>query len=154
MPGVKGRSGRKRKSTAQHKADGSYRADRHADRADQICELSPLKKPEGLSPLQSSLWDAVLNTLPPGLVGTIDAPGMMGLVRWYEVYDRAMRLVEQDATDTIAMKQAKTAWDSFWKCASEFGIGPSNRARLKVPLDPQSDDDPFHSLLSRMSGNN
>jgi hypothetical protein len=100
------------------------------------------------------LWDAVITTLPPGILGSIDTPGMYGLVRWYSMYLRTMSLVEAEPTDMQAMKQAKIAWDSFWRVASEFGIGPSNRARLKVPIDPGSSDDPFQSLLSRLSGLN
>lgn len=155
MPGVKGRSGGKNaKTTAQHKRDGSYRADRHAKRADSSSNLSALRKPAGLSEIQSELWDAVATTLPPGVLGSIDATGMLGLVRWYELYHRTMQTVESNPTDTQAMKQAKTAWDSFWRVASEFGIGPSNRARLKAPVDPGGEDDPFQSLLSRLSGTN
>lgn len=146
MPGVKGRSGRKRKPAAVAKADGSFKEYRHGDRLDVA--PNDLERPEGLTTMQSDLWDAVVQTLPAGVLGKIDSPMLLGLVRWYEVYSRAMSVLESDPSDAAAMKQAGNAWDRFWRTASEFGIGPSNRARLQAPQDTK-EENPFQAILSR-----
>ena len=155
MPGVKGRSGGKnRKPTAALKKEGGYRESRHGGRADAVCNVGNLKKPDNITDMQSELWDAVVETLPKGLLGKIDSPMLLGLVRWYEVYSRAMTILEQDPSDTDAMNQAGKAWDRFWRTASEFGIGPSNRARLQAPPQDTNDENPFHAILSRKASAN
>ena len=62
MVGVPGRSGgRNRKTTAEHKLNGSYRADRHDGRIDGVDAAGDQRKPDDLSPLQVALWGAIVD---------------------------------------------------------------------------------------------
>ena len=151
MVGVQGRSGgRNRKTTAEHKLNGSYRADRHGGRIDGADAAGDPRKPGDLSPLQSSLWDAIVDHLPDGVVGALDSASLMALVRWYGIYADLMSQVEQNPGDTKLMSQATKAWDRFYRLGQDYGLTPNARAQLRaVPSATNDEPDPFKELLLR-----
>lgn len=151
MAGVPGRSGgRNRKTTAEHKLNGSYRSDRHGGRIDGVDAVGDPRKPDDISPLQLSLWDAIVGTLPDGVVGTLDSASLTALVRWYGIYADLMSRVEQDPSDTKLMSQATKAWDRFYRLGQDYGLTPNARAQSRVvPSTTDDEPNPFKELLLR-----
>ncbi|MCP4889311.1 MAG: P27 family phage terminase small subunit [Planctomycetaceae bacterium] len=151
MVGVPGRSGgRNRKTTAEHKLNGSYHPDRHGGRIDGADAAGDPRKPDDLSPLQSSLWDAIVDHLPDGVVGVLDSASLTALVRRYVISADLTSRVEQNLGDTKLMSQATKAWDRFDQLGQDYGLTPNARAQLgAVPSATNDEPDPFKELLLR-----
>jgi hypothetical protein len=148
MPGQKGRSGRKRKPTAQHIADGTYQKCRHENRADNVPADGWPEKPGGLSPMQEKLWDDVTTCLPSQCLGKIDTAGLRDMVRLYGIYCDLISLVEQDPSDSSTVNTMCKVFDRFWKYAQDYGLTAVARSRLDAPIENRDDAmDALHQLL-------
>lgn len=152
MPGVKGRSGRRPKPTAVLKATGGYRKDRHGNRLDTVAAVGKPQKPDGLSPIQSALWDDVVDNLPEGVLGSIDTIGLTCLVDWYGIYCTLMDRVEEDITDLQMQRSASKVWRCFHQIALDYGLTPSSRARLQIPPRQSDTESNFEAIIARMGG--
>jgi P27 family predicted phage terminase small subunit len=142
-------AGRPRKPTAKHKLDGTFRKDRHGDRADVGMDLpgQPIM-PAGLSDDARELWVRVVGQLTRSKVAVeIDTSQLEAMCRWWARYLENERHACEFSHDIEAgdmyEKRAKRAWDAFDKVASRFGLTPADRAKLKLPEDKNQKTDPL-----------
>lgn len=88
-----------------------------------------------------------------GILTEVDGPAFALLCVWWGIARQAAREVRENGClwdkDGLgrerrhpAVMVLKQATEQFQRLASEFGLTPSMRARLKVP-EPTSDDDEF-----------
>lgn len=136
------RRGRPRKPTAAHVLESTYRHDRHGQGAEWVPEGQP-SPPDWLSADARQFWDVIVPQLIAKGVATLaDEASLIGLCDWWAQYlaaSRALRAI--DYADTSAyrlLNQAAVAWKSFAGIASKFGLTPSDRAALRLPLEQPS----------------
>lgn len=161
MPGRKGQrsGGHNAKTTAQHKADGTYQPCRHSERADNAAAIGKPEKPDWLSEQQNAIWDEVVDYLPDGCVGRADTVVLREMVRIYEIYTLSMALWQQMPIDKDARLAATAAWDRFWRIVQDFGGTPVARTRLQSGKSAAAGDedntprgDDPHAVLLQMRG--
>jgi len=148
-------AGRPPKTNAEHKLQGTYRADRHGDRLDEVIAHGIPAKPPGLDPQGSILWDLIVDALPPAAQCLVDSAMLTGACRWWSLwreYDRQLDAGEGDGYRTLMM--ATMAWKNFDKAAAKFGMSPIDRARLKVGHIEEEVDPLIAMLQSRRGSNN
>lgn len=124
------------KSTAALKLHGTYRKDRHGNRADVAFQPGEPEKPADLDADALWLWETVVGNLPPSGRSRIDAPLLWGMARWWSQwrqFDAELKAGEGDPYKVMVM--AAAAWKQFEGCASRFGMSPAARAALKLPAD-------------------
>lgn len=157
MAGRKGQrsGGHNAKTTAQHKADGTFQKCRHAVRLDnEETEGKPVK-PADLNQVQNAVWDEVVRYLPDGCVGRIDTVALREMCRWYDLYANAMSAWECDPLDKDARLAASAAWDRFWRIVQDFGATPVARTRLQLKnTDPNKEQSPMQALLDLAASRN
>ena len=115
----------RKKTAAEHKANGSYKPCRHAGRADLKAPAGRPKLPNDLSAAATKFWRRVVPEIDAGLVGAIDSDNLAAMARWFVCWDEALK-----AGDTLG---AKRAWEPFAKLASRYGLDPQSRQALSVP---------------------
>lgn len=156
MAGIKGRSGRPRKSKELHIAQGTYREDRHGG-GDDAAEVIPIPRMEWVAPSFLTVearkeWER----LTPAMIDTgrlteLDRPAWTML--WIE-YGRMLMVdsangsgfIQQSGGDEFGdnvqsfinaeytiHKDARTAVLSLM---TQFGLTPRSRAGLYTPLEP------------------
>lgn len=121
-------AGRPAKPLAVHRAEGTYRYDRHGSRG-PTTGGEPLRKPDDLRPDASWLWDEVTSLRGPWLCSS-DAAALRALCDAYGLMRACEPRLVADPTD----KAARCAWSAyrgvFTKLAGKFGLTPSDRAKL------------------------
>lgn len=152
------------KSIAQHKAAGTYRADRHAKRAkvevgDGAVALRP---PATLRPELRPLWRKVVRTLEPSWLATADVWLLAGLVEaLYFQRESSDKLVGLGTV--IKTENGDVHKSPFWMIwrqsvevvrtlSSKLGLSPLDRAKLAVAAGGDDDEEPddfLRYLLSR-----
>lgn len=137
MGGI-GSGGHNRKSTEDLLTGGGFRSTRHADRLD--ANQSPPgkpRKPRGLGQYGKQVWDDVVKSLPDSVLGTIDSTVLAEMCRWYQDYRTAESF-------SVRCK----CWDKFHRIALDYGMTPSARAAMRVPL-PDKEANPVIELMNR-----
>lgn len=129
------RSGRPRKPTELHVAEGTYRADRHgAKRAEAQEEqaAAAIRRPSGMTRDEAWLWDLVVTELVRRrVVKEIDAPLLQSMCELWGLYRKAYRAAKKWPLDRDARIAINTYWRAFEVAASRFGLNASDRARLQ-----------------------
>lgn len=132
-------AGRPPKPTALHKLHGTYREDRHGERADSEEELFTgiPDKPHDLGPDADLLWDHVIGQLKAAKVVTgIDSASLEAMCRWWGRYKELDRRIvkeshDDDLCETLELR-ARRSWLAFDRISSRFGMTPADRAKLKT----------------------
>jgi phage terminase small subunit len=74
----------RRKPTAQHKADGTFQASRHARRVDAEGAGGPLgSPPAGMDDVAAELWQQVVELLPEDVLQKLDGATLGEMCGWY-----------------------------------------------------------------------
>ena len=133
------------KSTIAHRRDGTFRAHRHAGRGDVNFDGVP-EKPRGLDRHGQWMWDFITTSSPPGMLARIDTPALLALCRWWTQWVQGMEQLENDAS-WKATCRASMAWKHVERLLSKFGVTPSERCKLQVPLAVDEEEDDLLKVL-------
>lgn len=93
------------------------------------------KKPQDLDSHASWLWVLVVPDVVTWGAGESDAPMLESMCRWWGIYRTLSEKLEdpEQPYDFRAMIGASTAWKMFEKAASQFGLSPVARTKLRTP---------------------
>jgi P27 family predicted phage terminase small subunit len=165
----------KKKPISEHKKQGTYRADRHAQRSHQFAPGASC--PKFLTKTAKAEWNRVAPMLEQA--GLLHEPDTMTLASYcinYAGWREAMAAVKKDGMVIMVESQTRTGrtskpirnpavalMHSFEKAmlasAAKFGLDPYSRSRIDVPIEPEdpeslasmsrrSSNDPFDSDIS------
>ena len=136
------------KTTAEHKQDGTYRKERHANCLDAAANLGRPQRPDWLNESQARLWCEITEFLPPQVLCRLDSDSLSLLMTVHRCLDELRPQVEEDPTD----RDTRIAFCNYldqWKSLSAlFGLSPQHRAKITLP-QPVDDDDPLLNRRSR-----
>jgi len=136
---------RQPKSSDQHRQDGTFRANRHADRLELPSDAP--EPPEGLSEGQLALWRDVCSSIP---VASLDRWALIALVDCWALLEAATEAYKADPAD----KMSRCAWsnccDQFGKLCRSFGLTPLARTAIKKSDPKPEESDPVLAMLSKM----
>jgi len=123
MPGMPGRSGREFRSPLPDSTG------RQLEKTELVesCEYA------------NWLWDAVVEMLPKEKLDTVDTVALEQFAIAYEIGKRNAQQVINDPTDKDAFRQWRDSMNIFRNFCRQFGVGPMDRAAMKLPvkeLDP------------------
>ena len=138
--GLRGPAG---KPIEEHVAGGTYRSDRHAFTVPEATGTP--SKPEGLDGVPGALWDYLIPQLvEAGVTGSLDSTMLAAMCNFYGLYLEARKEAEQAPCDKDARIATVAYWGAFAAIAAKFGLTPSDRLRLKLPVPAEeSDSDDF-----------
>lgn len=133
------------KAVEAHKLDGTYRADRHADRGVELDKIVNIKTPQGLTKEARKMWKMIIPPLcEAGIVSVIDYPALEEAFRCYgtakQCYARAQSLANGDVSeylqnltrmDTNLMNEYLRHMERFDKIMVKFGMTPVERAKIR-----------------------
>lgn len=140
MPGAKGRSGgHNRKSTAAHKAAGTFRNDRHANKADDVegpaMDLTP---PGRLNEGAREVWQRVVETLQDNALRVVDQDALAAYCETVDIHNVIAPQFRADPLDKelrITWKEVSAVMDRLGR---QFGWTPQARAAINVtPPEPE-----------------
>ncbi len=134
-------------STAEHIAKGTFRPNRHADRADVAYPHGAPPEPEHLGEVGRELWRDIVTQTPPEALCEIDWPGLTECCRWYELSDTYHRLLLDDPLEYKVLKACTDASNKFLQYMSKFGLSPVDRARIKISRTAKSAENPMTAIL-------
>lgn len=140
------------KPVSQHKADGTYRADRHSKRARvERKARADLRVPATLPARWRPLWRKVLPTLEASWLAPSDAWQLAGLVEALAMQAEAAAKVAELGTvvKNASGHLVRNPWFGVWRAATEtirtlsakLGLSPLDRARLLAGLDIEDTED-------------
>jgi len=142
MSGVKGRSGgHNRKTLEQLKRTGSFRPGRHAKltKAQAPAPMAAIEKPPYLSTGGAAVWDY----LAPVAVrlGTLTASDATAFGTLCELQATLQTIAKDKDTLPGASIQSEKAYATIaLRYYGQFGLTPTDRARLAVPANEEPDD--------------
>ena len=136
------KKGRPRKPLEKHRADGTFRADRHSRK-----EVKSTGEPYQIGELDEhglDLWNRIVPELVKMKIATaIDSPQLFAMCDWWSEYrkfqtDKRMEKYKRVCSMAAAYKQ-------FATIASKFGLTAVDRASLEI--DKTSASNPFLALI-------
>ena len=134
MPGVKGRSGRKRSAASIAKAQQEKHIPKSSGKP---------RQPRGMKGESLKFWKWVVPQLDEmGILGAADEKALQGLCEWWAAYRAASA-----AGDLKAMSES---WRHFANGCTAFGLTPQARSNLKLP--PKSQSDPLTDYIRSRGG--
>lgn len=129
--------GRPPKPQEDHELHGTLRRDRHGDDTIAFRPEGYAEKPKDLGEHGAWLWDFIIGDLHRERVACrIDTVKLAAACEWYDRYRRwgaaldALDVHDKQAgglTNRVAM-----AWNKFDSLASEFGLSPVARMRMRM----------------------
>lgn len=149
--------GRPRKSAEEHKANGTYRPNRHGPLPPPAAPPEPVEpppaKPAGLSDDVSRKWDEVTKAL-AHLIRPRDAGLLLELSRWLARSDTLAGALDKRKPGAKGFGQLLTAaaitTDKLLALSQRFGLTPGDRAKLKIaPPTNQAAPTPAPKVASR-----
>ena len=153
MPGVPGRSGRRGKLTAQHIAEGTYRADRHGERVELAIGSSKPRPMLLLGKDEQELWDMVTGGLPEHVLHEIESPTLTMLVALWSQWKRLWELWQADPLDRELRKSTLEIGAQAQRMFSQFGMSPADRSRIKAAQEKKkSPADAIKEMLEAKLG--
>lgn len=159
--------GRKPKPTAVKERSGALRKNpQRRNEYEPRPTLGAPRKPSMVAadPIASNEWDSLCEWLDDmGILAKADRSLMIHYVTTYSEWRKYFVIVRDygvsvptatgGVTTSPETHQYNKLSDRLLKLLVELGLTPSARSRLKA-TDVKDDDDPFASLVSRLSGNN
>lgn len=146
--------GRPAKSVAQHKLDGTYRADRHANTLAADALKKAPKPPAHLSKQEASAWKRITaNLVEIGVLCPIDLPQIeryFEIRRNYEIardgLEKMGLLIVQEGSQGQTREITNPMFGIMMEChrrmleiEEKYGFSPTGRR--KITIDPSSDAD-------------
>lgn len=123
----------RRKSRAEHRAEGSYRPSRHG--SDASAPPQAPSKPRGLGAEQAKLWDELTGLLSDRLRPEDGAILLIG-VRWLCTWREASAALEGMAVGTLeyarTLSAVSIASQRFETIAKKLGMSPSDRETMSL----------------------
>jgi P27 family predicted phage terminase small subunit len=140
------RSGRPGKSAEQHKAQGTYRASRHAKNTGLPIDGEP-KKPRGLSKDERWLWDQVMQAYAgKNVLVELDTALLQSAAELWSLYRASLKEAKKNPCDKICRVAVISYWATFERAASRLGLDPAARARLLIDASDALKNDPISPL--------
>ena len=142
-------SGHRKIPTAILKVEGTYREDRHGNRANEPTPTGHPEMPLTLSPAAKRHWKKVVPLLVKmGVAKTVDSAALAGMCEAWSMYQDIHRYYRRATVeDRLALVTKLIAARKDWGVqAGMFGMTPSDRARLQVERNEDVDD--FDRLLA------
>lgn len=151
-------AGRPPKSTNLLIKQGTYRKDRHGDRADihsNALAQSP-KHPDNLNDVGMHLWYLVCEeSIAMGTMAAIDMVSLQAACVFYMqfkeleeiVAEKGLMITIQDKhgnpiiLENPASKAMRATWDSCSRILAHFGFTPASRAKLKITPKQEEGDE-------------
>lgn len=143
--------GRKPKTTAAHKRDGTARKVRHADIVPESSFADATREaPVELSAEAALIWHATIAALPSDQIKQADVNQLAGMCHWYAEFQKVNAAAAEfevfDPAYYRLMTLAAIAWKHFAAASSRFGMTPVDRARMKIAIETKTEDDALESL--------
>lgn len=138
------------KPTGDHERDGTFRKDRHEDRADSLYPKGPPSQPEGLDGHARWLWSLVVENVPGRVISPADAAELLMLCVWWSQFRTLSDDLENETNaekrlfvlNQLAMSSKRVA-DGL----KHFGMHPAARTAIKVGGKPAKGQGAFAVLL-------
>jgi phage terminase small subunit len=128
------KTGRKAIPTAALKLHGTFRKDRHADRADATPPNGSPIRPDWFGETESALWDRVVpDLIRRGLVGELDTAQLISMCELWGLYRASYKQAQTSPTDKEIRCAVTGYYAAFDRVASKFGLTSADLAGLKVP---------------------
>lgn len=126
-------AGRPPTPTADLKLHGTYREDRHGDRADVAGCVGQPVRPADLDEAGVELWDTIIAEHEKrGILGEIDTAALHMLCEHWSLWNRAKAMAKNDPIDK-EIRCAVTGYAGvIQKLLAKFGGTPVDRAALKI----------------------
>lgn len=122
--------GRHRSPTALHEVTGAFvRNPQRRNQRETKPEAGIGPAPQSLSEAEQTLWDELVGIVPPGVLGDSD--------RW--LVERAVKLMYIARYDEDRMTGAREG--HLISCLARMGMTPSDRAKITIPDQGDSDPD-------------
>ena len=134
---------RPRKPLEQHKADGTYRADRHGGvvSADEVAGSGSPQMPTTFKGHAKSCWNSVVKLLVDAKIArAIDTPHLVAMCEWWARYRTVSDAIDKVDPGVDPMLYCRLegvavkAWSMFSRIAGRFGMTPADRASLRVDI--------------------
>lgn len=131
-------SGRRPKPLETLKITGQYRQDRHGQREIEDSATGKPIRPQWLSGEARKFWDRTVPLLVQmGIAKQIDSADLASMCQWWAVWREH---ITQAAEDPASLTAAVKAWSQFAPLADRFGMSPSARTKIAVPVAGKQDD--------------
>lgn len=128
------KAGRKSTPTADLKIHGTYRRDRHEDRADVTPPSGQPVRPETLDTIEGGLWDQVVPELVrKQMVGESDTAELVCMCELWGLYRNVVAKAKAAPTDKEIRCAVTAYFTAFDRLAAKFGLTSADRAGLKLP---------------------
>lgn len=125
--------GRPRKHAKKHHLDGTYRPDRHDDRADGVAVVGKCEPTRKLNAVGKKEFDRVLAAYPAGTLGASDSEALTQYAEWVQRMDA---IVAKERSGELPINATmKLAGDASKHClhfAVRFGLTPADRGKVKL----------------------
>lgn len=116
------------KPTVLHVTDGTYRPDRHQNRADALFENEP-ERLAGLGRDGRQAWEMITSSVPSEILKRADSLELFMLCRWWACWRQNDREYRKSG-DKQAYSMAKQASEQWQKLSARFGLAPVTRGRI------------------------
>lgn len=130
------------------KRSGSFRADRHGVRGENVgFPLGKPVPPRQLTSEEREIWDYVCANVPPDLLGPADRDSLLSLC-WWQCYAETLERKVLEGIDDKAHRKLKDAQCERRLLWAQFGLMPVARARL-LPTGPkeEKEENPLIKLM-------
>lgn len=135
----------KRKTTADHLKEGTYRADRHAPKTPKLIYPAGTPEPPGdLDELGERLWHDVIAQTPPQLICELDWASLTQLCRTYSIVEQLSKCLQDDPLEVKLSSAWNAAMGRFLVLCGRWGLTPLDRAKTRT--DGRSNDKPQSPL--------
>lgn len=145
-----GRRGPKPTPTEALKERGTFREDRHGNRADTISSSGDPVRPRDLDPAGRALWDRIIKEHKGrGILGAIDTTELVMLCRTYSLWSSAMAVAKDMPLDKEARCAVVAYGNLVDKLLAKFGGSPADRANLKIDASSKPKEESKVAKLTR-----
>src|SRR5206468_2641578 len=125
-----------RKPIDQHILHGSFRSDRHGDRADALQLDGTPQKPRGLGAQGRWLWELIISAYADKCVlAKLDTAHMWMTCEMWQLYRKAVPLAKRRPSDKAARTAVLQYAAEFERCAGRLGLTPADRLRIHRGAD-------------------
>ena len=136
-------------STQDKISKGTYRKDRHGNKADVLFQQGLPQKPPGLDAEATRLWDFVVANVPAEILSFADQISLEAMCRFWSDYQLGMA-----STDYKDRCVAMSSWKHCRELMAKYGLTPYDRAKLTVPANTsQRGADVIADLLEKRGAN-
>lgn len=144
-------AGRPPKPTAMHKRDGTFRVDRHAERAANsgVYEGFP-DMPDDLELAEQVVWVRIVGAMPRKILKSADTFALATACKWWVKHEVLLKQSweyqhDPDLSEQFEKRAAK-AWSICDRIFCRFGMTPADREKVKT----SSEGETRETKLSRL----